>query len=56
MKLIGVKDVKDASGVSQDLGIKKINENALNKEDKNPTGFTGKLRELIRKAIDCCIE
>jgi hypothetical protein len=44
MKLIGTDD------------IKKINENALNKHDKKPEGFTGKLRELVRKAIDCCIE
>ncbi len=36
--------------------IKKIDENALNKHDKAPVGFTGKLRELVRKAIDCCIE
>lgn len=44
MKLIGTDD------------IKKIDENALNKHDKKPVGFTGKLRELVRKAIDCCIE
>ena len=36
--------------------IKKIDENALNNHDKKPAGFTGKLRELVRKAIDCCIE
>ncbi len=36
--------------------IKKIDENALNKHDKKSVGFTGKLRELVRKAIDCCIE
>ena len=36
--------------------IKKIDENALNKHDKKPAGFTGKLRELVKKAIDCCIE
>ena len=36
--------------------IKKIDEDALNKHDKKPVGFTGKLRELVRKAIDCCIE
>jgi hypothetical protein len=50
MKLIGSKEVKNAGG------IKKINENALNLHDKNPSGFTMKLRELVRKAIDCCIE
>ncbi len=56
MKLIGTEDVKKAGGVEEKSGIKKIDENALNKHDKNPTGFTGKLRELVRKAIDCCIE
>lgn len=58
MKLIGVKEVKEAGGISksQELGIKKIDEKALNKNDKTPSGFTGKLRELVRKAIDCCIE
>jgi hypothetical protein len=44
MKLVGTVD------------IKKIDEDALNKHDKKPVGFTGKLRELVRKAIDCCIE
>jgi len=58
MKLIGTNDVKEVAGMekAQSLDIKKIPENALNKSDKNPSGFTGKLRELVRKAIDCCIE
>ncbi len=58
MKLIGTNDVKEVAGMEemQNLGIEKIPENALNKNDKNPLGFTGKLRELVRKAIDCCIE
>lgn len=50
MKLIGTEDIKGAAG------IKKIDAKALNKHDKNPEGFSGKLRELVRKAIDCCIE
>jgi len=50
MKLIGTNDIKEAGG------IMKIDEKALNKHDKNPEGFAGKLRELVRKAIDCCIE
>lgn len=37
-------------------GIKKIDEKALNKHDKEKTGFMGKLGELVKKAIDCCIE
>jgi hypothetical protein len=36
--------------------IKKIEDNALNKEDKEKKGFMGKLGELVRKMIDCCIE
>lgn len=36
--------------------IKKIDENALNRHDEEKTGFMGKLRALIKKAIDCCIE
>ena len=36
--------------------IKHIDEQALNKHDQNKTGFFGKLGELIKKAVDCCIE
>ena len=44
MKLIDAKD------------IKKIDGDALNKHDKDKKGFTGKLGELVRKVLDCCIE
>ncbi len=44
MKLISAKD------------IKKIDEQAINKHDKEKKGFMGKLGELVKKAIDCCIE
>ena len=44
MKLLNVGD------------IKKIDDKALNKQDKEKKGFVGKLGELVRKAIDCCIE
>jgi hypothetical protein len=44
MKLINVGD------------IKKIDEGAMDKEDKQKTGFMGKLGELVKKAINCCIE
>jgi len=37
-------------------GIKKIDDNALNKHDKEKKGFMGKLGELVKKVIDCCIE
>lgn len=58
MKLIGTNDVKEVGGIesARNLEIEKIPDQALNKHDKNPTGFTGKLRELVRRAIDCCIE
>ena len=36
--------------------VKKIDGQAVNKHDKEKTGFMGKLGELVRKAIDCCIE
>lgn len=36
--------------------IKKIDEQAVNKEDKEKKGFLGKLGELVKKAVDCCIE
>jgi hypothetical protein len=36
--------------------IKKVDDNALNKHDKEKKGFMGKLGELIKKVIDCCIE
>lgn len=37
-------------------GIKKIDDEALNKDDKEPKGFMGKLGEMVKKVIDCCIE
>jgi hypothetical protein len=36
--------------------IKKIDDNALNKHDTEKKGFMGKMGELVKKAIDCCIE
>ena len=36
--------------------IKKIDEEVLNKHDKEKNGFMGKLGSLVKKAIDCCIE
>lgn len=44
MKLVNTKD------------IKKIDEKALNVHDKEKSGFMGKLNQLVKKAIDCCIE
>ncbi len=44
MKLLNVGDVK------------KIDDNAINKHDQEKKGFMGKLGELVKKAIDCCIE
>lgn len=40
-----------------DLGdVKKIDDGALNVQDKERKGFLGKLGVLVKKAIDCCIE
>ncbi len=36
--------------------IKKIPDQAINKEDKKPEGFMGKFGDLVKKLIDCCIE
>jgi len=44
MKLINTND------------IKKIDEDALNKNDKEKNGFMGKMGSLVKKAINCCIE
>ena len=40
-----------------DLGdIKKIEDGALNNEDREPAGFGAKLGALVKKVINCCIE
>lgn len=36
--------------------IKMIDAEALDKNDTKKKGFTGKLGELVKKAIDCCLE
>jgi hypothetical protein len=36
--------------------IKKIDDNQLNVHDKEKKGFLGKLGDIVKKAIDCCIE
>ena len=43
-------------GLVDTTQVKKIDDNAINKHDKEKKGFMGKLRELVRKVIDCCIE
>lgn len=37
-------------------GIRKIDDEAMNKDDVEKKGFMGKLGELVKKAVDCCIE
>lgn len=40
-----------------DIGdVKKIDDNAINKNDKEKTGFLGKMGDIVKKAINCCIE
>lgn len=36
--------------------VKRIDDEAMNKHDQEKKGFMGKLGELVKKAIDCCIE
>lgn len=36
--------------------IKSIDEGAMNVHDKKPSGFLGKMGELVKKAINCCWE
>ena len=36
--------------------IKKIDDGAINKEDKEKKGMTGRLGALVQKVINCCIE
>ena len=36
--------------------IKKIDDNALNKNDQTKKGVLGKLGELVKKVVDCCLE
>ncbi len=36
--------------------IKKIDEDAINKDDKEKTSLAGRLGALVKKAINCCIE
>ncbi len=44
MKIIDTKD------------IKKIDDSALNRHDDKKTGFMGKLGELVKKVVNCCLE
>ncbi|MBU2025742.1 MAG: hypothetical protein ABIC19_02570 [Patescibacteria group bacterium] len=37
-------------------GVKKIGGKQLSKRDKGKQGVMGKMRDLIKKAIDCCLE
>jgi hypothetical protein len=37
-------------------GVKKIDEQALNKQDKESKGVMAKIGDLVRKVINCCIE
>lgn len=40
-----------------DMGeVKKLDDNAVNKHDTDKKGLFGKLGEMVKKVIDCCIE
>jgi len=36
--------------------IKKLDEGALNKHDQEKKGFLGKLGDLVKRVVNCCIE
>ena len=44
MKLIGTDE------------IRKIDDNALNTKDTEKTGFAGKIGNLVKKVVNCCLE
>jgi len=63
LKLLNVSDMKNVeasnpSGVSatNPATIKKIGDDQLNVHDKAKGGFMGKLGDLVKKIIDCCVE
>jgi len=43
-------------GLVDTAQLRKIDGEALDKQDKEKKGFMGKLGELVKKIIDCCIE
>lgn len=36
--------------------LQKIDDQAINKHDQEKKGFLGKLGQIVKKAVDCCIE
>lgn len=36
--------------------VKKVDDDKLNTQDKGKTDFLGKLGDLVKKVVDCCIE
>lgn len=43
-------------GAIKTSDVKKIEDNQLNVHDKSKNGVLGKLGELVKKIVDCCIE
>ncbi|KKS34623.1 MAG: hypothetical protein UU95_C0010G0005 [Parcubacteria group bacterium GW2011_GWC2_42_12] len=43
-------------GMIDTSGIKKLDDNMLNKKDEKKTGLMGKFSAIVKKVIDCCIE
>jgi len=60
LKLINVSDVKNMDSFNplsdNPIAVKKIDDDQLNVHDKAKGGFFGKLGDLVKKVIDCCIE
>lgn len=43
-------------GMIDTKGVKKLDDGMLNKKDQKKTGVMAKFSEIVKKAIDCCIE
>lgn len=43
-------------GIIKSDSIKSIDKNAIDSHDNKKNGFFGKMGELVKKAIDCCLE
>lgn len=60
MGLIDTKDVRWAQDDLKSVEQLKIPEKASSKKEEKPAekpqGFMGKLKSIVRKAVDCCIE
>ncbi len=43
-------------GVVENSDVKEIDKRAINKTDPQPNGFMTKLNDLVKRAVNCCLE